>query len=65
MQVKLAANLDRKSLVEFIKFKNMKDMMVGGDGCGYYEESPVDCECEAKNGQPCCILKEVMHGDVD
>jgi hypothetical protein len=48
---KMAANLDHKSLVRFIEFKNMKDMMVGGDGCGYYEESPCDYECEAKSGQ--------------
>jgi hypothetical protein len=61
----MAANLDHNSLVKIIEFKNMKDMMVGGDGCGYYEESPFDCGYEAKSGQPCCILREVMHGDVD
>ncbi len=43
----------------------MKDMMVGGDGCGYCEESHFNYECEAESGQPCCILREVMHGDVD
>lgn len=62
---KVAANLDYKFLAEFIEFKNMKDMMVGGNGCGYCEESPSNYECEAKSGQPCCILKKVMHCDVD
>ncbi len=37
---KVVANLNYKFLAKFIEFKNMKDMMVGGDGCGYCEESP-------------------------
>jgi hypothetical protein len=33
------ANLDHKSLVKFTEFRNMKDMIVGGDGPKYYEEN--------------------------
>ncbi len=29
------ANLDRKPLTKFIEFRNMKDMIVGGDWHGY------------------------------
>jgi hypothetical protein len=28
----------------------------------YYDENPLDYECEAVNRMPCCILKDVMHG---
>ncbi len=58
-------DLDRKSLAEFIEFRNMKDMIVGGGQPMYCEENLFNCECEAENGQPCCILREVMHGDVN
>ncbi len=29
-ELEVDADLDRKSLVEFIEFRNMKDMIVGG-----------------------------------
>ncbi len=62
---KVAIDLANKSLAKFIEFRNMKDMMVGGDGCRYCEESPLNCECETKSGQPCCILEDIMHGDAN
>ncbi len=62
---KVDADLDRKSLVEFIEFRNMKDMIMGGSQPRYCEESPFNCECEAESGKSCYILKEVMHGDVN
>lgn len=54
LESKVDADVDCKSLVEFIEFRNMKDMDVGGDWFG--------C-CEGESGQPCCILREVMHGE--
>ncbi len=62
---KVDIDFDYKSLAEFNEFKNMKDMIVGGHRLGYCEESPFECECEDESGQPCYILREVMHGDIN
>jgi hypothetical protein len=51
---KVIINLDCNSLVEFIEFGNMKDMIVGGVRPRHCED-PFKCECEDKSGQPCCI----------
>ncbi len=57
------AHLERKSLSEFIQFMNLKNWLVMNEGAHYYDEGPSDCECEAVSRVPCCILKDVMHGE--
>jgi hypothetical protein len=57
------AHLERKSLSEFIQFRNLKNLLVMNEGADYYDESPLGCECEVVSRVPCFILKDVMHGE--
>lgn len=44
-------DLHLKSSTNFINFKNSQDMFIAGKKYGYCDESPLDYECEAVNGQ--------------
>ncbi len=52
------AHLERKSLSEFIQFRNLKNLLVMNEGAYYYDESPSNCECEAVSRVHCCIFEK-------
>jgi hypothetical protein len=57
------AHLEHKSLGEFFQFRNMKNLLVMIEKADYYDENPLNYECEDVSRMPCCILKDVMHGE--
>jgi len=41
----------------------MKNLLVMIEGADYCDENPLNYECEVVSKMPCCILKDVMHGE--